>query len=69
MSYAYALIEYAPKLEDGSTLFNHLAQRSVPLVGKFKPQELANTVGLRKQGYHILFFSRKLQIISLDSRT
>ena len=42
LAYAYALIEQAPKLEDGSALFDHVG--SIPLLGKFKPQELANTV-------------------------
>ena len=38
LAYAYALIEHAPKLDDGSALFDHLAERSIPLLGKFKPQ-------------------------------
>jgi len=45
LAYTYAILDFMPKqLDDGSTLFNHIAEKSIPLLNKFKPQELANTV-------------------------
>ena len=60
LAYAYGLIEYAPKLEDGSALFDHLAEKSMLLLGKFKPQAFSNTVwSFEKAGVsHPLLFER-----------
>jgi len=44
LAYTYALLEYAPTLNDGSNLFDHIAEKSIPLLGKFYPQALSNTV-------------------------
>jgi len=45
LAYAYALLEYVPKqLEDGSTLFDHIAEKSIPLLGKFNSQHISNMV-------------------------
>ena len=40
LAYAYALAGNAPKLEDGTALFDHIAEKSIPSLGKFIPQGL-----------------------------
>jgi len=42
LCYAYAIADYLPKIDDGSALFDHLAEQSIPLLGTFKSQELSN---------------------------
>jgi len=44
LAYTYAILDFVPKLKDGSTLFDHIAEKSIPLIDKFNPQSLSNTV-------------------------
>ena len=44
LAYAYALAGRAPVLDDGTALFDRLAETSIPLLHRFKPQELSNMV-------------------------
>ncbi|KAL7452536.1 hypothetical protein ACHAWC_004264 [Mediolabrus comicus] len=44
LAYAYALIEYVPKFDDGSDLFDHIAMHSAEMKEEFKPQEVSNMV-------------------------
>ncbi|KAL7455121.1 hypothetical protein ACHAWC_006694, partial [Mediolabrus comicus] len=41
LAYAYALIEYVPKFDDGSDLFDHIAMHSAEMKEEFKPQEVS----------------------------
>ena len=69
LAYAYAILEFVPKLNDGSTLFDHIAEKSIPLLGKFKPQELSNTVWAFekvKEPHPKLFKKVAHHIVSLD---
>jgi len=70
LAYTYALLEFKPKqLEDGSTLFDHIAEKSIPLLDKFKPQELANIVWAFekvKVQHPDLFEEMADHIVSLD---
>jgi len=42
LTYANATIDYVPIFDDESTLFDHIAERSIPIIDKFQPQELSN---------------------------
>ena len=51
-----------PVVGDGRTLFDHIAEKSVPKLNKFHPQDLANMFGhLRKLEYTMLSFLRQWQ--------
>ncbi|KAL7507990.1 hypothetical protein ACHAXN_005094 [Cyclotella atomus] len=44
LAYAYALVGYNPKLNDGSNLFQKIGDRSIICIDQFLPQNLANLV-------------------------
>ncbi|KAL3765474.1 hypothetical protein ACHAWO_009319 [Cyclotella atomus] len=44
LAYAYALVDYNPKFNDGSNLFQKIGDKSIICINRFKPQELANLV-------------------------
>jgi hypothetical protein len=44
LAYAYALIKYVPKFDDGSDLFDHIAMQSIKMRAEFAPQGISNTV-------------------------
>jgi hypothetical protein len=44
LAYAYALVGYNPKFEDGSSLLEKIGDRSIACIKKFTSQELANLV-------------------------
>jgi hypothetical protein len=44
LAYAYALIGYVPKYDDGSDLFDHVAMQSIKMRAEFDPQNLSNMV-------------------------
>ena len=70
ISYAYALADHSPKIEDGSALFDHLAEKTIPLLGTFEPQELSDmlwaysTLGISNSD---LFQKAGDIIVSLDN--
>jgi hypothetical protein len=44
LAYAYALIEYVPKFDDGIDLFDHIAMQSIKMRAEFAPQGISNMV-------------------------
>ena len=44
ITYAHAIAGSVPRFNDGSTLFDHIAEASIPQMKKFEPQGLANLV-------------------------
>jgi hypothetical protein len=44
LAYAYALIGYVPKYDDGSDLFDHVAMQSIKMRTEFAPQGISNMV-------------------------
>ncbi|KAL7449943.1 hypothetical protein ACHAWC_001952 [Mediolabrus comicus] len=42
IAYAYALIGYVPKFEDGSDLFDHIAMHSIEMRADFNAQDVSN---------------------------
>ncbi len=44
LAYAYALIEYVPKFDDGSDLFDHISMQSIKLRSGFNGQDVSNMV-------------------------
>jgi hypothetical protein len=44
VAYAYALIEYVPKFDDGSDLFDHIAMQSIKMRSGFNEQDVSNMV-------------------------
>jgi hypothetical protein len=44
LAYAYALIEYVPKFDDGSDLLDHIAMQSIKMRVEFAPQGISNMV-------------------------
>ncbi|KAL7453100.1 hypothetical protein ACHAWC_004783, partial [Mediolabrus comicus] len=44
LAYAYALIKYVPKFDDGSDLFDHIAMQSIKMRAEFNAQDVSNMV-------------------------
>lgn len=42
LTYACAVADHAPEVDDGTSFFDCVAERSIALLGIFKPQELSN---------------------------
>ena len=43
-AYVYALIEYVPVFDDGSNLFDYIAEHAIQLKTEFNSQGISNTV-------------------------
>eukprot|EP00956_Cyclotella_meneghiniana_P040618 scaffold200815_cov53-Cyclotella_meneghiniana.AAC.1 len=44
LAYAYALLEYDPKLDNGSTLLENIAEASIDVIDQFNAQGISNSV-------------------------
>jgi hypothetical protein len=70
LAYAYTLVGYDPKLDNGNSLLLKVGDRSMTCIKQFKPQELANLLwSFAKTDVpmcSMLLFLRQLVIILLD---
>lgn len=68
LAYAYALVECMPRVRDGSTIFGHLAGKTIPSLDKFNAQDMSNTVwAFAKAGTsHSLLFVEVASRILID---
>ena len=69
LSYANAIVDYVPMVEDGSTLFYHIAEKSFPLLRNFEPQYLSNLVwsfGTVGESNPMLFKEVANAVVALD---
>ena len=73
LAYSYALLDYNPQLENGSTLLGNIADASIACIHEFKPQEISILVWsyARLSEHHPKLFEKVGVVIleqdSLDS--